>query len=133
MPDDHTDGDHTYPVTTDIDSKPTYTRGIKRPWWMIISIPFIILIVFMRKHVKNMCWKSSLCLVALFEFTLLFVEHNSVMIGHWVYNKNAILGFEIWSIPIEEPLIYYLFPPIFVVMIFHLFLTRFAKEKDDDR
>ncbi|MBD3322892.1 MAG: hypothetical protein GF350_17475 [Chitinivibrionales bacterium] len=118
-----------YPVTIDSAGKPSYARGARRPWWMIIAVPFIVLMIFLKNHVKNICWKSTLLLVLLFEFTLLFVEHNSVMIGHWVYNKNAIVGIEIWEIPIEEPLIYYLFPPVFVVMIFHLFVSHFERKR----
>lgn len=103
--------------------KPTYRRGAKYPAWMLIALPFIALTGFLLKRVRGLHWPSLLATVLLFEAALLFVEHNSVMIGHWVYNQNRILGPEVWGIPIEEPLIYYLFPPIMVVVVFHLIVS----------
>ena len=43
-----------------------------------------------------------------------------MILGFWVYNTERLLGPEIWGVPIEEPLIYYLLPPIMVVMAFEL-------------
>lgn len=106
-------------ISTNHDSQPTYARGKKFPAWLLIALPFVVLIKFVLPYAKGICWKSMALTIVLFEIALFFVEHNSIMRGHWVYNTNRILGITIWNIPIEEPLIYYLFPPLMVVVIYH--------------
>lgn len=111
------------PIVVGPDGKPTYERGKRYPAWALIAIPFIFLIPFLIKKCKDVCWRSVFCTIFVFQFLLLFVEHNSIMKGHWVYNKARILGPTIWQIPIEEPLIYYLFPPVLVILLFHFFIN----------
>ncbi|MBD3315215.1 MAG: hypothetical protein GF344_05465 [Chitinivibrionales bacterium] len=99
---------------------PTWAKGRAYPAWALIAVPFIALTVLLFKRAKEVNPKCLIALILIFEFTVLVVEHNSVTIGHWVYNENRIFGVTVWGVPIEEPLIYYLFPPIMVVCILHL-------------
>ncbi|MFW5775318.1 MAG: lycopene cyclase domain-containing protein [Chitinivibrionales bacterium] len=104
---------------------PTYIRGKRWPAWALIALPFVMLLVYLRRRVHSMCWRSAVTVVLLFEIANLFIEHRAVYLGHWVYNEARILGPRIWGIPIEEPMIYYLFPPLFVIIIMHLFYQWF--------
>lgn len=110
------------------DGQPSYQRGRRYPAWALIAAPFLALTAFLATRAKGVSLKSLLLLVLLFEITVIVVEHNSVMIGHWVYNRNRILGLTVWGVPIEEPLIYYLFPPIMVVIVMHL-VAGFLKKR----
>jgi lycopene cyclase domain-containing protein len=100
---------------------PTYARGAKWPAWFLLAIPFLLAMIPLFKAVwRRVDWLACAFTVLLFEGIMIVVEHNSVMRGHWVYNENRILGPLVWGVPIEEPLIYYLLPPIFVIMLFEL-------------
>src|SRR5688572_7576276 len=82
-------------------------------------LPFAFLMALFAPLVRGRVhWMACALTVALFEIVMLCVEHASILRGHWVYNEHRILGPLVWGIPIEEPLIYYLLPPIFIVMIF---------------
>lgn len=108
---------------------PSYTRGKHRPAWALIALPFILLLIYMRTRVKALCWRSAVMVVLLFEISCLFIEHHAVVCGHWVYNEARILGPTFWGIPIEEPVIYYFFPPLFVIIIMHLFYQWFCHNR----
>ncbi len=104
---------------------PTYMRGKRWPAWAAVALPFIALLICVRTRVKSLCWRSALVVVLLFETANIFIEHRAVYRGHWVYNESRILGPRLWGIPVEEPIIYYLFPPLFVIIIMHLFFQWF--------
>jgi lycopene cyclase domain-containing protein len=112
------------------DKKAEYRRGKKYPAFVLAAAPFIAFTVWLAKRVKGVSVQSLITLILLFEITVLFIEHNAVMKGHWVYNLNKIIGPLIWEVPIEEPLIYYLWPPIMVVVIFHWFVGVFEKKRN---
>ena len=113
---------HPRPVfTRREDGSPTYARGAKWPAWALLALPFIIVMVPLYRVVRHRVrWASCMLTVLVFEAMMIPVEHNSILRGHWVYNQNRILGPLFWSIPIEEPLIYYFLPPILIIMIFEL-------------
>lgn len=115
----------------DRSGRAVYVRGKSFPAWLLIAIPFILLMVFLFERFKELRttiqWKAALTCVALFEFILIFIEHFSLLKGFWVYNRARILGPEIWGIPIEEPLIYYLFPIVMVIMLWQLIYNRCHK------
>ena len=103
------------------DGSPTYARGTKWPAWAVLALPFIVVMVPLYRVVRHRVrWASCMLTVLVFEAMMIPVEHNSILRGHWVYNQNRILGPLFWSIPIEEPLIYYFLPPILIIMIFEL-------------
>ncbi|MBN1981532.1 MAG: hypothetical protein JW795_08380 [Chitinivibrionales bacterium] len=122
----------TPPDFQEKNNRPTYERGKKYPAWMLIAIPFIVLIGFLMQHARGIKWWCVVWLVVWFETALLLVEHNSVLKGHWVYNTNRILGPTIFEIPIEEPLIYYLFPPIMIIIIFHIIVGFLQKKPEQE-
>jgi len=108
-----------------------YIRGLRFPAWFAMAIPFMIFIIIFVEHSKELrrtiSWKALACSIALFEFVLFPIEHLGVNQGFWIYNRARILGIEIWDIPIEEPLIYYLFPVIMVVFLWQLLFNRFEE------
>ena len=98
---------------------PSYARGKKWPAWALLAVPFIAVMIPLYQAAKrHVHWGACLLTVVVFEAMMIPIEHNSIVRGHWVYNENRILGPLFWGIPIEEPLIYYLFPPILVILIY---------------
>lgn len=98
---------------------PSYARGKKWPAWALLAIPFVAVMIPLYQAAKReVHWRACVLAVLVFEAIMIPVEHNSIVRGHWVYNENRILGPLVWGIPIEEPLIYYLFPPIFVILVY---------------
>lgn len=107
---------------------PGYDRGSRWPAWFGLAIPFLALMAGLFKHVKNLSLKSAITVVIVFEIGTLFIEHHAVVNGHWVYNRAKLLGPLIWDVPIEEVVIYYIFPPLFVIFIM-LFIYQFFLKK----
>jgi lycopene cyclase domain-containing protein len=100
------------------DGAPTYRRGRWWPAWALLALPFVVLMAVLLPVVRRRVhWMACAFTVLVFEAVMLPVEHWSILRGHWVYNESRILGPLVWGIPIEEPLIYYLLPPILVIMI----------------
>jgi len=98
---------------------PAYARGKKWPAWALLAVPFALVMVPLYQAAKRRVhWLACILTVVVFEAIMIPVEHNSIIRGHWVYNENRILGPLFWDIPIEEPLIYYLLPPILVILIY---------------
>lgn len=108
---------------------PWYDRGRKWPAWFIIAVPFILLAAFLVRRVKNISWKAVFATVLFFETVTIFLEHHSILMGHWVYNRSRIFGVLVWDVPIEELLIYYLFPPVFVIAGMLIIYQKFSKQK----
>ena len=67
-----------------------------------------------------MNWKAAFATVVLFESVVFPAEAFSVSRGHWVYNDARIWGARIFNVPIEQPLLYYVFPALFVIASFHV-------------
>ena len=85
----------------------SYSEGRWVPAWALMISPYFLLgIYFLKKNIK------TVHLVA-FAFTIMInlplyflFEHNAIVRGHWVYNKQRILGPTIGVTPIEEVFMY---------------------------
>ncbi|HEX2958241.1 MAG TPA: hypothetical protein VHO70_15510 [Chitinispirillaceae bacterium] len=118
------------PEQPDFDKKqgiPGYERGKRFPAWSVLAIPFLVLMGAVFRYVKKVSFKAALAVIILFETGTLLIEHHAVINGHWVYNRAKLLGPLVWDVPIEEVVIYYLFPPVFVILIMLLFYQYFLK------
>lgn len=103
------------------DGAPSYARGEKWPASALLAVPFLILMALLYPVVKRLVrWRACWMTVLVFGVLMLPVEHLAVTWGLWVYNNNRLLGPTVWGVPIEEPLIYYFFPPIMVAMLYEL-------------
>jgi lycopene cyclase domain-containing protein len=102
--------------------KQAATAQKKWPASVILAAPFFLLVIPLYKAARERVnWKAALFMVATFELLMLCAELFSVSRGHWIWNPNRILGPQFFGIPIEEPLLYYWFPPLFVVIMMHAF------------
>ncbi|MBL8992471.1 MAG: lycopene cyclase domain-containing protein [Spirochaetia bacterium] len=112
----------------DPDGRFYYDRGSARyPGWALVAIPFIIALNFFV-HAKGIDWGSVWMTVMLFLVTLGLIEHLAIYRGYWVYNEARLLGPKIFGVPIEEWVIYYIFPPILVVSAFE-YVSGLLKKK----
>ena len=103
------------------------TAQKKWPVSVILAAPFFLLILPLYKAARERVnWKAALAMIATFEALMFCAEAFSVSRGHWIWNPNRILGPSIFGIPIEEPLLYYWFPTLFVVLLLHAFEGVFA-------
>lgn len=97
-----------------------YNKGKWWPLWGLFMVPFLFLLKPLIRIVReDVNWKAAWLTVITFEIVLMGAEYAALQRGHWVYNEARIFGPKIFGIPIEEPLIYYLFAPIFIVCLFH--------------
>lgn len=97
--------------------------GVGHLAWILIGMPFIPFLKYIGNTLKEqnvVSWLSVWLTAAAFWGTLGFVEHHAVKAGHWVYNTERILNVTLFSVPIEEFIIYYVLGPVFVVFFFHL-------------
>ncbi|OVE77928.1 hypothetical protein BVX98_01635 [bacterium F11] len=104
----------------------------KGKWWPIsalILIPFMLIFLPLYKAARNLVnWKAVFFTVVTFEVVMFLAEAFSISRGHWVWNESRIFGYKIWGVPIEEPLLYYWFPPVFIITLFH-----FIRKKIEDK
>ena len=108
----------------------TYVRGKWWPAWAALAAPFLLLLLYLYRIARReVCWKAAWATVIVFELTVFPAEYCSLIRGHWIYNEARILGPKILGVPIEEPLIYYLFPPIFVIVLMHLIHMALNRKK----
>ncbi|MBI5744629.1 MAG: hypothetical protein HY952_08780 [Elusimicrobia bacterium] len=104
------------------------TAQKKWPASVLLAAPFFLLVIPLYKAARErMNWKAALAMVATFEAIMICAELFSVSRGHWIWNPNRILGPAFFGVPIEEPLLYYWFPPLFVVILMHAFEGFFEK------
>ena len=101
---------------------PTYRRG---PWWpafLLLGLPFIFVFKMVLPAVRGRVnWRAVAGTIVVFELFMLCAEHYDLKRGHWVYNQSRILGPTIFHIPIEEPLLYYWFPPLLTIVMMVFF------------
>jgi lycopene cyclase domain-containing protein len=117
-------------VRLNVRSVPYYLRGSACPVWLLIAMPFLVGMLFLvRKVHKRFNLRAIAAMVVISEIMFIFWVHYAVMNGHWVYNEARILGPRFWGIPIEEPLIYYWAPQIFVVATMLYIHTKLRKSK----
>lgn len=95
-----------------------YKKGKWWPLWAIFMIPFLLIFKPLYKYVKDAVnWKAAWATVLLCEVVLMTAEWYSLKRGHWVYNEARILGPKVFGVPIEEPLLYYLFSPLIIISL----------------
>ena len=105
------------------------TAQKKWPATVILAAPFALLLIpLYRAARERVNWKAALAMIATFEALMICAELFSVSRGHWIWNPNRVLGPMFLGVPIEEPLLYYWFPPLFVVILMHAFEGFFAKK-----
>ncbi len=110
------------------DGKFEYKKGTWWPLWALFMVPFLLvfkpLYSFVKKEVN---WKAAWLTVLVFEAVMMAAEYYSLKRGHWVYNENRIFGPKVFGVPIEEPLLYYLFSPLILISLFHFFKKKLQK------
>ena len=108
---------------------PSYVKGLWWPAWALLLAPFIIVFGFLYRTVREeVNLKAALATVALFELVVFPHEWFSLRRGYWIYNEARILGPRIFGVvPIEEPLMYYVFPPLIVIIGMHVIRKILAK------
>ena len=100
---------------------PAAAPGVKRwPASVLLTVPFFFIAAplysLTKKHVN---WRAAGLMIATFSVIAFVAGHFSVVRQHWIWNPARTLGPTVWGVPIEEPLLYYWFPPLFVVLLFH--------------
>ncbi len=101
----------------------------KWPATVLLAAPFFFVLLPMWKASRERVnWKAAAAMIFTFELLMLLAEYFSVSRGHWVWNPNRILGPTVFGIPVEEPLLYYWFPPLFMVVLMHT-LQKYVFER----
>jgi Lycopene cyclase len=95
--------------------------GAKRwPATIVILSPLLVLFIPLYKAARHSVnWSAAIALVVTFEIIMFLAEFFSVTRQHWIWNPDRIIGPTIFNIPIEEPLLYYWFAPLFLVVLMH--------------
>ncbi len=105
----------------------------KWPATVLLAAPFFFILLPMWKASRERVnWKAAAAMIFTFELLMLLAEYFSVSRGHWVWNPNRTLGPTVFGIPIEEPLLYYWFPPLFMVVLLHT-LQKYVFERGKGR
>jgi len=105
----------------------------KWPATVILAAPFFFILVPLWKAAKERVnWPAAIAMIFTFEALMLGAEYFSVSRGHWVWNPNRTIGPTVFGIPIEEPLLYYWFPPLFMVVLMHA-LDKYVFGKKENR
>lgn len=100
------------------------------PATVVLAIPFaLIFIPLYRSASYSVRRKAAVKMLATFECIMICAELFSVSRGHWVWNPSRTLGIFFFGVPIEEPLLYYWFPPLLVVVLMHVF-ENYIRRKD---
>lgn len=116
------------PLLSEEDKK---KRAAQKKWpaTVILAAPFVFLLLPLWKAARERVnWRAAIAMILTFEAVMLCAEYFSVSRGHWIWNPNRTLGPTVFGIPIEEPLLYYWFPPLFVVILMHT-LDKYVFEK----
>ena len=106
--------------------------GTKRwPATIVLLAPFMVLFIPLYKAARHSVnWAAAIAMMASFEVIMFFSEYFSVSRQHWIWNPDRIIGPTIFNIPIEEPLLYYWFPPLFVVVLMHA-IENWMKKRNE--
>ncbi len=97
-------------------------RATQKKWpaTVILAAPFVLLLLPLWKAAREKVnWRAAFAMILTFEAIMLGAEYFSISRGHWIWNPNRTLGPTVFGIPIEEPLLYYWFPPLFTVVLMH--------------
>ncbi|MGD9643759.1 MAG: lycopene cyclase domain-containing protein [Elusimicrobiales bacterium] len=111
------------PAPNDEDAKKTSAAatGPKRwPATVVLVAPFMLLAIpLYRAARRSVHWPAAIAMICTFEAVMFLAEYFSVSRQHWIWNPDRVVGPMFFGIPIEEPLLYYWFPPLFVVICLH--------------
>ncbi len=103
------------------------------PATVILAAPFFLIVVpFYKAAKETLNWYAAIAMIITFEILMFACEIMSVSRGHWVWNPNRTVGQTIFGVPIEEPLLYYWFPPLFVVLLM-LVIENYFKKRDSGK
>ena len=106
----------------------------KWPASVILTIPFFFIVLPLYKASReSVNWRAAGLMILTFSVIAFVAGHFSVMREHWIWNPMRTLGPTVWGVPIEEPLLYYWFPPLFVVILMHAFEKYFINRAADKR
>ena len=109
-----------------------YSEGQWWPAWALLIVPYLLwLLGLCRKTMDRVNWPAAFATVAVFELVVGTSEIYSVSRGHWVYNDARLWGPKLFNVPIEEHLLYYVFPPLLVICGMHA--IRMALEQRGQR
>lgn len=109
---------------------PRYEAGKKFAWWGTLLLPFLLILLPLYRALREeVDLKAALATVLLFEVVVFPAEAFSVWRGHWVYNEARIWGPRLFGVPLEEPLLYYVFPALIVITSFHAIRRALARRE----
>ncbi|MFA6092252.1 MAG: lycopene cyclase domain-containing protein [Elusimicrobiota bacterium] len=111
-----------------------YKKGDWRPDWPNLLLPFLAVFMLLYRFAKeHVDWRAAFCVVGLFECVVFPAEIFSVHRGHWVYNEARIWGPRVFGVPIEEPLLYYLFCPLIIITVMQAIRLALVKWEEKGR
>lgn len=103
----------------------------KWPATVLLVAPFFYVLASLYKSARHdVNWKAAITTIITFEAVMFPAEHFSIARGHWIWNDSRILGTKLWEVPVEEPLLYYWFPPLFVILLMHT-IRRILQERTE--
>lgn len=104
----------------------------KWPATLVVLSPLLVLFVPLYRAARySVNWSAAIALVITFEMIMFLAEYFSVSRQHWIWNPDRIIGPTIFGgIPIEEPLLYYWFAPLFLVVLMHA-IENWIKERSN--
>lgn len=99
---------------------PAAAETKKWPASVILTLPFFIIVIPLYNAARKLVnWRAAFFMILTFASVAFCAGHFSVMRKHWIWSPDRTLGPTIWRVPIEEPLLYYWFPPLFCVILLH--------------
>ena len=102
----------------------------KWPASVILTIPFFFIVLPLYKASReSVNWRAAGLMILTFSVIAFVAGHFSVMREHWIWNPMRTLGPTVWGVPIEEPLLYYWFPPLFTVILMHAIDNWLGRKK----
>ncbi len=78
---------------------------------------------------ESVNWRAAGLMILTFSAIAFVAGHFSVLREHWIWNPMRTLGPTVWGVPIEEPLLYYWFPPMFTVILMHAIDNWLGRKK----
>ena len=108
----------------------SYSNGVRWHAWALLLVPYLVwLLSLARKTMHRVNWRAAFATVLVFELVVGTCEIYSVSRGHWVYNNAKLWGPKLFSVPIEEHLLYYMFPPLIVITFMQALRMRLEERE----
>lgn len=109
----------------------TYSNGPSWHAWALLLLPYLLWLLHLCRETRHRVhWRAAFATIVVFELVVGTCEIYSVSRGHWVYNDAKLWGPKLFSVPIEEHLLYYVFPPLIVITFMHALRMR-LEESDE--